>query len=66
MYAYCYARDVLERPWPEAEPYIAKNTFWACNYAKNVLRDRFYEAEPYIAKNPGYWARYKRYFNVEG
>jgi hypothetical protein len=30
------------------------------------LRDRFYEAEPYIAKNPGYWARYKRYFNVEG
>jgi len=63
---YCYARDVLKRRWPEAEPYIAKDPFWACHYAKSILKGRFHEAEPFIAQYPGYWASYKRYFNIEG
>jgi len=52
QYAYYYARDVLNRRWPEAEPYIMKDPEWAYWYARDVLKRPWPEAEPYIMKDP--------------
>lgn len=48
-YAYNYSVCVLnENPFPEGEPYIAKNPKHAYLYAKHILRDRFELCEPYL------------------
>ena len=52
--AYIYAHDVLQRRWPEAEPYIMKEPWSAYGYAKDLMEGkRWPEAEPYIMKDPG-------------
>ncbi len=57
-----YIVDKLEaKPWPEAEPIIAKNPAMAYRYAYHILKkQRWPEAEPYIAKsnNPYYAYHY--------
>ena len=50
---YFYARFIIEGRWPEAEPYIKKDLYWAYHYAKNIIKGRWGEAEPYIKKDPG-------------
>jgi len=46
-----YVRYVINREWPEAEPYIMKDPEYAYMYARH-LRDREWpEAEPYIMTN---------------
>jgi hypothetical protein len=42
-----YARNV-NRPWPEAEKYIMKDSENALEYAQYILKARWPEAEPYI------------------
>jgi hypothetical protein len=50
--AYNYARSVLGREWPEAEPTIMKHPNVAAWYAIHVLKREWPEAEPTIMKNP--------------
>lgn len=38
--------------WPDAEPFIMKDPYFACRYAADVIGDRWPEAEPYIMKSP--------------
>ena len=51
-YAYYYARDVLEGPFPKGEKAIATNPYYAYEYAKNILEERFLEGEKEIADDP--------------
>jgi len=59
--AYFYAKRVLKREWPEAEPYIMKKPYAACTYAKDVMKREWPEAEPYIMKNSMYACLYATY-----
>lgn len=43
--AYLYARDILKRRWPQAEPIIQTNVNYAHYYAKDVIRGRWPEEE---------------------
>lgn len=56
--AYDYARYVLCKRWPEAEPLIATSTVWAFEYACNVIGGRFLEGEEAIKKDPLRWHKY--------
>ncbi len=49
---YRYALYIIKGRWPEAEPYIMRDSWWAYGYALDVLEDRWPEAEPYIMKDP--------------
>lgn len=52
MLSYCYAFYVLNGPFPEGEPEIAKTAGWSWSYARNVLKGKRFElGEPAIAKN---------------
>jgi hypothetical protein len=46
-----YAKHVLKRRWPEAEPIIMKDPYAASEYAKHVLKRRWPEAESIIMKS---------------
>jgi len=62
---YIYARDVIKRPWPEAEPLII-NSQSAAQYAIDVKKDRWLEAEPYFLENKvWYLDRYLKTFNLK-
>ncbi len=50
--AYRYAKLIMKRRWPEAEPYILKNATYSYYYAKEVMVKRWPEAESYIIKYP--------------
>ena len=41
-FAYHYAADVLEGPFPKGEAAIAKDAYYANHYANEVLRADFY------------------------
>ena len=43
-WAFWYAYHVLERPWPEAEPFIMGSPEWAYFYACDVLKCSWPEA----------------------
>jgi hypothetical protein len=45
---------VLQKRWPEAEPVIASDSFWAREYAEEVLHDPNPKtwAQRYLASNP--------------
>ena len=62
---YYYALFTIKGRWPEAEPYIKKDSHWAYCYAKYVIRDRWPEAEPHIKKDPEWAHRYSCRFGVE-
>jgi hypothetical protein len=49
-YAYGYARDVLNGPFPLGEPAIAKDPMYAFRYAKDILTVAFPLGEPAIAR----------------
>ena len=49
--AYSYCRDVLERRWPEAEPYILKNAWYSVFYARDIMKAPWPAAEPEIMKH---------------
>ena len=61
-YAYQYSANIINRRWPEAEPYIMKDPKWAYYYAYNLIIGKWIEAEPYIMKSPEYAYYYA--FNV--
>lgn len=48
--AYSYCRDVLERRWPEAEPYILKDAWHSVFYARDIMKAPWPAAEPEIMK----------------
>lgn len=50
--AYKYARDVLKKRWPAAEPIIIKNPWTAADYAIKVIKGEWPEAEPIILQTP--------------
>ena len=58
LLAYRYAFYDLRGRWPEAEPYIMKDPFYAFGYARNVIKGRWPEAEPYIMKDPEFALNY--------
>ena len=43
-----YATNKLKRRWPEAEPYIIRDSFYAVTYAFELIGGRWPEAEPNI------------------
>lgn len=49
------------KPWPEAEPTIAKNGSYAGLYAINILHHRFKQAESNIMINPTAAGSYAQY-----
>lgn len=51
--AYDYARNVIKSRWPEGEPTIMKDPYWAVMYAQHIIKGRWPDAEPYIIKTPG-------------
>ena len=53
-----YAKYILQKRWPEAEPTIMKNPLYAYHYAVWVLQSPWPEAEPYIMKDPELWELY--------
>jgi hypothetical protein len=63
-WACLYAKTVLKRRWPEAEPYIMKDPGYAFIYAKDMIEDRWPEAEPYIMKDAEWWSFYKHRFGL--
>lgn len=46
-----YAHKIMKQRWPEAEPYIIKDPFWASHYAQHVIQGRWPEAEPTIKRD---------------
>ena len=52
-----FAVDVLGHRWPEAEPYILKDPFFAYYYALNVVKEKWPEYEKVMLSNP------KKYMN---
>ena len=52
-----FAVDVLNHRWPEAEPYILKDPFFAYYYALNVVKEKWPEYEKVMLSNP------KKYMN---
>ena len=60
-WAYEYALNVLQAPWPAAEPVIAQDAQRAFDYAREVLKAPWPAAEPAIAQNAvnsEYYARF--------
>jgi len=55
---YCYARDVIEGRWPEAEPIIMTNVYCAYHYSRYVIKGRWLEAEPIIMTSTAYAYNY--------
>lgn len=53
--AYEYSKKILNKRWPEAEPIIIKNGYYAYLYARHVIKDRWHEVEDIIAKSSGYY-----------
>ena len=49
---YWHARMIISGRWPEAEPTIMGNPWFAYRYAENVIGGRWPEAEPIIMKDP--------------
>jgi hypothetical protein len=64
-YAYRYAKSVLLRRWPEAEPYILSDSDTAYWYARYVIKRRWPEAEHIIASDRWEWRRYQEEFRIE-
>jgi lambda repressor-like predicted transcriptional regulator len=56
--AYNYAKTVLKRRWPEAEPHIMKDPVLAHDYAKTVIKGEWKEAEKYILQRADCAAAY--------
>ena len=48
--AFRYARDVIQRRWPEAEEFIRKRVSHAVWYSEEVIKGRWPEAEETISK----------------
>jgi hypothetical protein len=55
-----YAFYVINRRWPEAEPFIMKDPYWAFCYARDVIKGRWPEAEPFIMVDPKLASFYAR------
>jgi hypothetical protein len=57
-----YARYVIHDRWPEAEQFIAKNSWTAFSYATQFLYSRWPQGEEAIKKVPDLWHKYLRAF----
>ena len=53
-YAFHYARNVLEKPFPAGEAAIAKDAYYAYYYAHEMLKKPFPAGEAAIAKSANY------------
>ena len=53
-----FAVDVLNHRWPEAEPYILKDPFFAYYYALNIVKERWPEYEKVLLSNPKQYLNY--------
>ena len=51
IYAYHYAKNILEGPFPPGEEAIAKDEYYAYYYAKNILKGPFPAGEEAISKD---------------
>ena len=60
-YAYRYALDVLDGPFPSGEAAIAQDACYACLYALYVLHGPFPAGSAAIAQDPGYAYLYALY-----
>ena len=57
-WAYDYAMDVIEGPFPEGEAAIATDTRWSYYYARDIIEGPFPKGEAAIATNPEYAYKY--------
>lgn len=62
--AYHYARYIIKGRWPDAEPYIMKDSYYAYCYAAQVITGKWPEAEPYIKQNLYWWQVYCKEFEI--
>lgn len=46
-----YAKDIIQAPWPVAEPVIAQNGLASAMYAELILGSQFIDGEPAIAQD---------------
>lgn len=53
-----YAKEVLQRRWPAAEPVIKMYPKSAYHYAKYVVKDRWEPGEDVIREDPIQWEMY--------
>lgn len=53
-----YAVNVIKHRWPEAEPYILNDVYWAYFYCLNVMKQRWPELEEELLRDPN---RYRTY-----
>jgi hypothetical protein len=60
-YAFLYALDVLQAPFPEGESLIAKSPIYSYGYSRYVLRAPFPLGEPAISKSAEYSYEYAYY-----
>lgn len=58
----CLHARITDTRWPEAEPYIMKNPYFAYIYATYVMQERWLEAESMIESDDYWWMRYKKEF----
>ena len=49
--SHIYARDIIEKPFPEGEKAIAKDGYWSYYYAREVMHGRFPEGEEAIFRS---------------
>ena len=64
IYAYHYAKQVIQGRWIEAESIIMKETYCILWYARDILKGRWVEAEPYINKDSFWFLRYKEVIGI--
>ena len=59
--AYCYACDIIQGRWPEAEPTIMASPKWAYWYAYDLIKGCWPEAEPSIMISAEWACHYAKY-----
>jgi hypothetical protein len=59
-----YIENVINGRWPEAEPYIMKDSQYVYQYARDIIKGRWIEAEDIILKSD-YAKVYMKEFGVE-
>lgn len=53
-----YAVNVIKRRWPEAEPYILNDIYWAYYYGLNIVKERWPELEKELLRDTNRFRSY--------
>ena len=62
QYAYRYAHNIIQRPWPPGEAAIANDPEYAFLYARYIIDKPWPPGEAAIASDPQYAKKYQKQF----